>query len=108
MKKYRITNLYGNTYRTNEPSLAIAAWFIFESKDRLNAAIFTYDFKDAVTLLEYAKLHPELIEKCHSKYHCSYRKDFLLESLDIEIKNNGKGFLGNEEFPDQIYPFCFG
>lgn len=108
-KKYRVCGYPEgkapkNTY-TNDPVVAIKAWFKFEAAAPLDAAIFTTTKAYGVELLKAAT--PELLSELHAKHDCPYRLDYMIESVEKKINDNCRGLI-EDKHGDQIHPFSFG
>jgi hypothetical protein len=108
MKKYHVTGYPGKS--TDSPYDAIRTWYRLEPKDRTCCAILAYTWADAKELLEFAQRNKRFIHLMHQEYKSSYKEDWILESIDKALEDDGRYFIeGPYDFcMDSIHPFCCG
>ena len=102
--KFRVSG-GDHSFKTDDPQRAIVKWFQYQEQYPQDCAIFVTTKVDGVELLKAAT--PQFIEQLHSAYHCPYKLDYMLMSIQKNIENGCKYILENE-YGDQVDPFSFG
>lgn len=115
-KKYLVygnkSNSYGeivDSYRpvkTDDPKIALEAWFMLAGRYPMEAAVFAKTKADVVALCKAAS--SEFLHELAIKYpNNPYDLQYLIDGAAKEVAQNGQGFL-ESDFGDQVYPFCYG
>lgn len=106
-KKYRFacdTREGWETAVSDNPLEVLDLWFKWSAKYPMEAAITTRTRADGVALLKAAQEH---LDELYNKYDSPYKYDYLVEAVDKKIADNCSGLI-EDNFGDQIYPFCYG
>lgn len=95
----------GPDAKINDPAKAIEQWFKLNQKRPTCIAIMPSTKSDGMKLLKWASEHNDMITKWASQYHCPYKVDYLLKSINDKAK---VGASGMDWDGDQCSPFSFG
>jgi len=104
--KYRIDGGYDIKY-ADTPSEALQIWFQLSRKHPTDTAIMTPKREFAIKLCKAAT--SDRLTKLHEKYGSPYKLDYLIDEAAKGVSNGCKSFYeGQDDYGDQIHPFCYG
>ena len=104
---YRITGGYSDTRFTDYPKNALEHWFKLEKKYPMDVAIMCRRREDALKLVEFVALEPNIVYLLNEKWPSPYKPEYLVEECEKAAENGCKYFYENE-FGDSVHPFSVG
>lgn len=106
------TNRYGELIErptvitTNDPMVALEAWFKLAPTAPTETAIFVKTKADGVAVCRLAT--PETCTEFYNKYPKNpYKLDYLIEKAKQQVEAGCRG-VHEGDLGDQVYPFCYG